>query len=131
MPPEITEDPKPTTLRIEYPYMPPKELRGNSSMDWGPKIKIKNQFQDATIFRLREQNPEPMDQVNVKYIAYWCGKPIDRDNLVTGMKYALDCLTIEGIIKDDNPDIVKDISTEFHQVPHKDQVKLIMEVTEV
>lgn len=131
MPPEITEDPKPTTLRIEYPYMPPKELRGNSSTRWQQKSGVKNQFQDATIFRLREQNPEPMEKVNVKYIAYWCGQKIDPDNLIIGMKYALDCLTIEGIIKDDNSDFVQSITAEYHRVPRRNEIKLVMEVTEI
>ena len=117
-------------LRIEYPYMPPKELRGNSSTRWQQKSGVKNQFQDATIFRLREQNPEPMKKVNVKYIAYWCGQKIDPDNLIIGMKYALDCLTIEGIIKDDNSDFVQSITPEYHQVKTRKEVKLIMEVTE-
>jgi len=118
-------------LRIEYPYMPPKELRGNSRTGWKARNQIKKVFQDNTIFRLLELDPEPMDQVSVKYIAHYCGKPIDRDNLTMGMKYALDCLVKQKIIKDDSPDVVKELITEYHRVPHKDQVKLIMEVTEI
>jgi len=131
MPPEITEDPKPTTLRIEYPYMPPKELRGNSRTGWKARIKIKEMFQDNTIFRLLEQDPEPMEQVTVKYIAYYCGKPIDRDNLTMGMKYALDCVVKQKIIKDDSPDIVRGITVEYHRVLRRNQVRLVMEVTEI
>ena len=118
-------------ITITYPYMPPKELRGNSRSHWGDKKKWKDFFQEATIWRLREQDPKPMDKVNIKYTAYYCGRPIDIDNLITGMKYAQDCLTIQGIIPDDSPDHIKNVSVEYHRVKHKRQVQLVMEVTEV
>ena len=66
-------------ITITYPYMPPKELRGNSRSHWGDKKKWKDFFQEATIWRLREQDPKPMDKVTIKYTAYYCGRPIDID----------------------------------------------------
>ena len=118
-------------IRIEYSEMPPKELRGNSRAHWAAKLKPKENLQNTTLFELRRQDCPSMGQINVKYIAYWCSKPIDRDNLIIGMKAALDCFVIDGIIEDDNPNYVKSIEVEYHRVPHKKDVKLIMEVSEV
>ena len=77
-----------------------------------------------------EQDPDPMDKVRVKYTAYWCGKPIDADNLVKVMKPALDALTEYGLIEDDNPEFVKGIEVEYHRVKHKNEIKMIMEIAE-
>jgi len=117
-------------LTITYPYMPPKELRGNSRTHWRAKVGVKQQFQEVTIWKLREQDPKPMDQINIHYTAYYCGRPIDHDNLIMGMKPAVDCLTLEGIIPDDSPDHIKNVSIEYHRVPHKKDVSLVMQITE-
>ena len=124
------------TIRIEYSEMPPKELRGNSRAHWTARLKPKKELKENTkdgilLAMLRDQHFSPMKKVNVKYIAYWCGKPIDRDNLIIGMKHALDCFVIDGIIEDDNPNYVKSIEVEYHRVRHTKDVKLIMEVSEV
>ena len=74
--------------------------------------------------RLMQLDPEPMDKIRVKYIAYWCGKPIDADNLIKGMKPALDALTEYGLIEDDNPEYVKGIEVEYHRVKHRKHVGL-------
>ena len=99
---------------IEYDHMPHKDLRGNSRAHWAAKIKPKKDL-----------------QVRIKYIAYYCGKPIDSDNLVMGMKYAQDTLVKEKIIEDDSPIYVQGLATEYHRVKTKKEVKLIMEVTEI
>jgi Holliday junction resolvase RusA-like endonuclease len=121
-------------LTITYPFMPPPELRGNSRSHWRAKNAKKKEFQELTFWYMHQQNEplaEPMDKVTIKYTAYYCGRPIDIDNLITGMKYAQDCLTIQGIIPDDSPDHIKNVSVEYHRVKHKRQVQLVMEVTEV
>jgi Holliday junction resolvase RusA-like endonuclease len=117
-------------IKLVWEYMPPKELRGNSRAHWAVRNKFTKMFKESTIFRLMEVNPEPMDKIRVKYIAHWCGKPIDADNLIKGMKPALDALTEYGLIEDDNPEYVKGIEVEYHRVKHKHQVGMIMEITE-
>ena len=92
-----------TAVRIEWDYMPPPALRGNSRAHWRVVQKKTQQFKESAYLRLKEQDPDPMDKVRVKYTAYLCGKPIDADNLVKGMKPALDALTEYGLIEDDNP----------------------------
>ena len=116
---------------IEYDHMPDKALRGNSRAHWAAKLKPKEALQVETMIKLREVGAMPMSKVRIKYIAYYCGKPIDSDNLIMGMKYAQDMLAIEGIIEDDNPTYVQGLATEYHQVKTRKEVKLIMEVTEI
>jgi len=119
-------------FQIEYDHMPDKALRGNSRANhWGQKIKPKKVLQIETMIKLREVDPPPMDKINIKYFVYYCGKPIDHDNLIMGMKYAQDMLVEEGIIKDDNPTYIKGAATEYHRVKTKKEIKLIMEVTEI
>ena len=116
---------------IEYDQMPHRDLRGNSRAHWGQKLKAKEALQDETLIKLREVNPPSMGKIQIRYIAYYCGLPIDHDNLIMGMKYAQDMLVKEKIVKDDSPTYVKGDETEYHRVKTKKEVKLIMEVTEI
>ena len=118
-------------FQIEYDQMPHRDLRGNSRAHRGEKLKAKEALQDETMFKLRMVRAPAMDKVRIKYIAYYCGKPIDSDNLIMGMKYAQDMLVEGKIIKDDNPTYVQGPLTEYHRVKTKKEVKLIMEVTEI
>ena len=118
-------------FQIEYDQMPHKDLRGNSRAQWFKKIRPKKDLQMETMIKLREVNPVPMSKVQIRYIAYYCGKPIDADNLIMGMKHAQDVLAIEGIIEDDNPTYVTLAPPEYHRVKTRKEVKLIMEVTEI
>jgi len=118
-------------IRLEWDYMPPSELRGNSRVHWTVRSQVTKQFKESTEWRLREIDPDPMGKIRIKYIAHWCGKRIDPDNLIKGMKPALDALTEYGVIEDDNPDYITGIDWEYHRVKHKNEVKMIMEVSEV
>ena len=119
------------SFQIEFDEMPPKQLRGNSRTHWTGKIKPKKNLQEMTIAKLREVDPGYMGKVKIKYIAHYSGKPIDIDNLITGMKYVQDCLAIEGIIEDDNPEHVVGMEVEYHRVPSRKDIKLIMKVSKV
>ena len=122
------------SFSLEWPYMPPKMLRPNFSPrnenQARARSRIKRDFQDNTIYRIREQNPDPMNRVTIKYIARHSKKPMDPDNLVASMKFALDCLTIEGIITDDGPNYVTIDPPEFIKVPHNHLQGITMQVTE-
>ena len=122
------------TFSLEWDFMPPKMLRPNFSPrnenQARAKSRIKRDFQNSTIWRIREQNPDPMEKVNIRYTARHSKKPMDPDNLVASMKYALDCLAIEGIIPDDGPDYVTIETPEFIKVPHNHLQGIIMKVTE-
>ena len=47
------------------------------------------------------------------------------------MKYAQDCLQLEGIIDDDTPDNVISVSVEYQRVKTMKEVKLVMEVSKI
>ena len=117
-------------IKLVWAYMPPRQIRGNSRAHWRVRHQLSKSFKEGTIFRLMQLDPEPMDKIRVKYIAYWCGKRVDEDNLIIGMKPALDALTKYGLIKDDSPEYVKGIEVEYHRVKHRHQVEMIMEITE-
>jgi len=117
-------------IKLVWEYMPPKELRGNSRAHWAVRNKFTKMFKESAYMRLMEIDPEPMDKIRIKYIAYYSGKPVDSDNLIIGMKPALDALTEYGLIKDDSPEYVKGIEVEYHRVKHRKHVGLIMEITE-
>ena len=116
------------SFEIEYDSMPPKELRGNSRTHWAARLKPKGAFQDETIAKLQEVSPGFMGKIKIKYICHYAGKPMDIDNLLTGMKYAQDCLAITGIIEDDNPEHVTGYEVEYLNVKHRKNIKLIMQV---
>ena len=117
-------------IKLVWEYMPPRQIRGNSRAHWTIRHKFTKMFKESAYMRLMEIDPEPMDKIRIKYIAYYSGKPVDEDNLTFGMKPALDALTEYGLIKDDSPEYVKGIEVEYHRVPHKHQVGMIMEITE-
>ena len=77
-------------IKLVWEYMPPRQIRGNSRAHWTVRHKFTKMFKESAYMRLMQLDPEPMDKIRVKYIAYWCGKPIDADNLIKGMKPALD-----------------------------------------
>ena len=119
------------TIKLEWDYMPPPQLRGNSRASWQEKLHIKNAYIDSAIIRLRQEDWEPMDKARITYHVYWCQKPIDRDNLHNGCKYLQDALVHEGLLKDDNPDILLDSTFEYTRVAKKKDVRFIMEIIEV
>ena len=116
-------------IKIEYAEMPPSLLRGNSRGTWRQKLKPKQVWEDKTLIRIREQNFKPIQgKAELQYTAYYCGTAIDNDNLVIGMKCALDMFTREGLIKDDGPDYIGILPVIYHRVPHRNQVRLVMEI---
>jgi len=119
------------SIRIEYDEMPPAPLRPNSGSTWQQKQGPKKRLQEYTLILIRQENFKPIKgYAEVQYTAYFCGTPIDNDNLVTGMKYALDCFTDEGLIVDDGPDYIGIPKVIYHKVPHRNQVRLVMEIKE-
>lgn len=127
----------PKSLSIEFPFMPPTELRGNGRpAHWAVRNRKVAELRAATAWRLRELDifdaqdgtPAYFDKAVVKYTAHYCGKPIDRDGLIQGMKAALDEVVAKRVVWDDNPRHVTGIQVEYVRVKHRGEVKLVMEV---
>jgi len=129
----MTQPPDTVTLSIYLPYAPPRVLCGNGRpAHWAVKNRASNDFHDSVCAMAREIAPtEPLAAVVVKYVSMYCGKQLDRDNLIIGMKPALDALTTARVIEDDSPEFVKDIKVEYERVPHRDQMGVRMEIIEV
>ena len=117
-------------VRLEWPFLPPAGLRGNARVHHQAKAKLMATFKESAFFRIKKQNPDPMDKVLVRYIGYCCAPLPDRDNLAIGMKGALDAFTEYGVIKDDSSNYVLDISTKIIRVPHRKEQGMVMEVEE-
>ena len=117
-------------IRLEWPFLPPSELRGNSRSHHQAKAKIMATFKESTHFRIMEQDPDPMKMVLVRYTGYCCKPLPDEDNLTIGMKGALDAFTEYGVIDDDSSDYVMDITTTIIRVAHRNQQGMVMEVEE-
>ena len=123
-------------IRLEWNSMIARELSPNNAsrhhhMQLAKKRKkLKN---DTTLMLKDVEIPpwSPMDKVTIKYIAYYCGKPLDRDNLIAGMKSIVDGVVEAGVIPDDNPDHVLDYDVEYKQVRHLKDRRLVMEIKEV
>jgi hypothetical protein len=122
-------------LLIDWPYSPPMVLSGNARpKHWAVKDRAKRQVIDSVTARMREAmttdlGPYPWGPVTVQYTSYWCGKAMDNDNFITGMKYPLDALKGE-LIPDDDPEHVTILKVRYQRVAHRDAVRTVIEVIE-
>ena len=123
----------PTTITIEFDRMPPVILRGNGRPGhWSSKHWRTQLWHDDTLVRLweRELPDSPWGHVTIQYTAYYCGKPIDADNLIIGMKAPQDAIVTAGIVEDDSHHYVTVLPVKYVRVDHRHQIKLVMEITE-
>jgi len=124
------------TIRIEWNSMKASELSGNNLRRHHPMMRHRKEQQllNDTIAMLKdmELSPwSPMQQVRIKFIAYYCGKPLDPDNLIAGMKYAVDGVVAAGVIPDDGPAHLLGFDVEYHKMHRMKDRRLAMEITEV
>lgn len=117
-------------FRLEFDGMPDPLVRGNARGTWRERAEATSVLRDTTYLLMLERRPLPRFQKALAtYHAYWCGTPLDRDNLIKGCKPILDEIVDVGILPDDGPDYV-DIRTEYTRVPHHKDVKLVVTVSE-
>jgi hypothetical protein len=115
--------------------MPDPRVRGNARGSWHGQHRATSELRDSTYLKMLEQHPWPrFERAIVTYHAYWCGTPLDPDNLIKGCKPILDEFSDrssgeERLIQDDGPDYVE-IRTQYTRVPHRKDVKLIITVRE-
>jgi len=119
-------------ITLEWDVLPSKELRGNSRANRWQKGGAKNRLLDSTIGRLKEVGIDwhPVRRIRIIYTIYYCGKSIDRDNLGIAGKAIQDALILVGVIPDDNPDFVDDPILIYIRVPHRKDVRFVMEIVE-
>jgi len=121
-------------LLIVVPMLPPRELCGNSRVHW--KTKHKNAQEYGNVVYLLACNQRalagwtPLVRARVSLLfVFPQHRKRDLDNLVTGMKSALDALVRADIIADDNSAILSigDVSI---AVAPKAEPGVIIKITE-
>ena len=122
-------------IRLQWDTMKASELSpNNASRHHHMQLaKKRKQLKRDTEFMLRDADLPawtPMNRIRIKYIAYHCDKPLDPDNLIAGMKYAVDGMVAAGVVPDDNPYHIAGYDVEYEKVPHRTDIKLVMEIKE-
>lgn len=78
-----------------------------------------------------EVEARPWGRVTVEYKSYWCGKKLDRDNLILRCSAYLDAAVSVGIIVDDASENVADPVTSYERVQHRSEAKTVVTIREV
>jgi|TARA_Y100000310_G_scaffold17886_1_gene17671 hypothetical protein len=121
----------PRSIILEFPFLPPPELRGNTRAHWAAIANKKQDIKDAVWGRLdRIGHVWKMPAAALEVTAYWCGKPIDRDNFTYGLKAYIDAIVEYGILEDDSPEYIRGIVVDYVRVKHRDEVRMVLEIQE-
>lgn len=129
---------EPRKVSITLP-LPGPELRGNKRghTRWTPASYKELKEDTILLFFNAVQDSnwntpyEPFTQANVLYDYYYFGQAADPDNVVTGMKAALDGAEDCGIIKNDGPRCVVSLSIKAQRAESKEDVRVEMQIAEV
>ena len=118
-------------IRIELPWIPPAEVRGNSRAHYQAKARKVRELRESGYFLTREamDGRGPLEKVRVSYeFHHW--RKIDRLNLLVGLKGFEDGMVDAGLVADDDPDHWEYGVVAFQKVP-KGKEKTVIVVEEV
>ena len=111
---------------------PPSDISGNTRAHPLKQHRVKAAFRDEVAVMFRQVwDGTPMARARIKYTSYWCGTPMDRTNFTAGMKALEDQLVREGLLVDDAPAFVLDNKINYVRVPHREDIKVVVEVEEI
>lgn len=90
--------------------------------------KAKKLYAEEIIRQVRESTIR-FNRVNIRLLVYPpTRRRVDLDNLIIHLKFALDALVSQDILKDDNYTIVKDINFQFKKIDKENpRVEIILE----
>jgi len=111
-------------LILEWEYIPPAEVRGNSRAHRFKRSRTVRTMRDSAYAQARGH--AAMDRCSIK-LEFWHWRKIDLDNLLIGAKPWVDGLVDANVVADDSPDHVRLEAPEFHKCL-KGESKTIMEV---
>ena len=125
--------------------IPPSDIRGNSRAHWAKKAGKFKAYKISAFYLLREAmmksdwHYEPVNKVKVDYTVYYCGKAIDEDNFITGMKAFVDSLTrtktdndmAHSLIPDDSPDHFTIGRIKYTKVKHRTEARVEITIEEI
>ncbi len=97
-----------TTTTLQMYWIPPKEVRGNSTAHWRTKANVTHRVRQSAIEHLLAELPNFTYYTRKVLITFqfhhW--RKIDHDNLAIGMKPFVDGLVDSEMFIDDDPDHV-------------------------
>lgn len=96
-------------------------------MHWGKRSKIKEQWQ----WLIKEQKPHMHDRpVSITYTRV-STQPMDLDNTAASFKPIGDALVKCGVIEDDSPDIVQELTVQWQKSDTQKDQHSIIEIEDV
>jgi Holliday junction resolvase RusA-like endonuclease len=112
--------------KIVVPELAPS-LNKWQRMHWGKRKKIKEQWQ----WLIAEQSPKKHDGSVVINYTRASTRKMDLDNAAASFKPIGDALVKAGIIEDDNPDILTELTTQWQKADSQDSQCSIIEINDV
>ena len=112
-------------LEFELAGLPPTE---NSHKHWAVAGRARKEWRQRTKLRVFMQRPAaPLESCKITCTRFSAVEP-DRDNLARTFKSVVDGLVDAGIIKDDNPSIVKEFNCRWEKAPPKEgKIRVLVE----
>ena len=127
----------PRSITIEYPGTLPLALRKNrgNTTHWDRAKETKNLRETAywLIHEARGDQKLHFNRATVHIHQWWAGKALDVSGLSSGSSALVDAFMDgpEPVIDDDGPETVVTTSYGHTRVPHKNQRRVTVTVTEV
>ena len=138
----------PDGLSISIPGSPSARLGKSAGGHWRTRRAAWNNALETGLVLWREAlapYPDhiPWQRVHVEVMQFWCGKPLDRDNLLGRMGAYLDAGQAEriietrngpvlrpgaGVFKDDGPDCVQSLTTRYERVRRRAEARVVLTV---
>ena len=125
-------------LKVTMP-LPPPALRGNSRVHWSEKHRVNKAYMELAWVTLREEIvrlstvlvPFSWPVVAIIYTGYYSSKPLDHDGLIIGMKPFMDALVKLGVITDDSPQIVRQLTALYGGQDERGMERVEVEIREI
>jgi len=129
----LTDEPR--SITIEYPGTLPLALRKNrgNTTHWDRAKETKNLRETAywLIHEARGDQKLHFNRASVHVHQRWCGKALDVSGLASASAALVDAFMDQKILDDDGPETVVDTSYSHTRVPHMDQRRVTVTITEV
>ena len=127
--------PEPRSITIEYPGTLPLALRKNrgNTTHWDRAKETKNLRETAywLIYEARGEEQFHFNRATIHIHQTYCGKALDVSGLASASAALVDAFMDASVIDDDGPETVVRTSYGHTRVPHMDQRRVTVTVTEV
>ena len=122
-----------TSLSISIPGSPSAALGKSAGGHWRTKRAAWNSALETGLLLWREAGHKrelyiTWQKVAVTITQFWCGKPLDPDNLIGRCGAYLDAAVRTGIIWDDGPGCVKALTARYEHVACMAERRIVIQV---